>query len=102
MHKKLEAKKDVVLVTVNCGEPRATLDAYLKSQGGEGMLTLHDEKGVLARAWGVAAYPSNFIIDETGVVRSAGNSEFDLDLLGDLIGDFEVRQSRKEAEKEKK
>lgn len=93
MHKKLAERKDIVFVTVDCKEPREALDAFLKQQGAESLLTMHDEKGSISKSWGVESWPSNFVIDETGKVRAAGNF---IPGMEEIIADFEVRQKLKE------
>lgn len=62
--------KPFKIVAINIGEPEAVIEDFLKKVPVDFDILL-DSDGSAVRNWKVYAYPSNFIIDKSGVIQYA-------------------------------
>lgn len=91
-----EQNTDLVILTVAKGGAREQVDAFLAQQSADGITHIHDDKGDISKAWGVKSTPVSFIIDESGKVRFADESDAGVrDLLKDLAVRKKVQAGKK-------
>ena len=79
LKQKLDTEPFEILAT-NLGENPATIRSFLQ-QHPVNFPVLLDDKGEAVKTWGVAAYPTSYIIDKSGKIRFAlfGGFEWDND-----------------------
>lgn len=74
------------ILAINIGEERALMESFLK-QVEVKFTVLLDEQSTLVKEWGVYAYPSTFLVDQTGHIRYAlfGAIDWDTEQTANII-----------------
>ncbi|MDK2805361.1 MAG: hypothetical protein PWQ94_525 [Thermoanaerobacterium sp.] len=71
-------KNDVVLLAIDIGEEKSTVENYLESKG-YGFTILLDSDAKVAMDYKVQFIPMSFFIDEKGIIRSISNGAMTYD-----------------------
>jgi len=64
------SKKDLVILSVDVGESKKEVDAFLKQVPAEFPVLL-DPEGSTVKQWKIIAFPTTFVIDQNGIIRLA-------------------------------
>lgn len=73
------AAQGLQIITVNVGEPRADIEKAIKRFDMSSYLNLVDPEGITMKDWNVYGFPSNFLINQAGLLSygSFGAVEWD-------------------------
>lgn len=82
-----EAQGDdgAIVLAINQGESAGDVQSFLDELGVSGITVLLDRERVWGNTYGIAGFPTTYIIDANGMVRYLKLGELDIDTMNDYL-----------------